>query len=216
MNISKSLIICVVLTILGCKINAQSLTDVARSKELTWYGVDFTLVKFIGFSQAELFEKIPSGWTYTTFPDNANIQPAQLQEQYPPVPQSNLSSNTIRRYYGKKKLYDDGTETSKRNDSVLCRSRIVNNAYFLNIEGIRNVVREYKFKGSGYGVLLIVESIEKVSKGAFIWVVYINNSNGEIISSKRYNGFFKSVLFLNKAIKTIIKLSGKDLKNYKK
>lgn len=194
----------------------HSLTDVARSKELTWHGVDFTLVRFIGFLNAELYEKIPPEWTYTVFSNNANFQPAHFQEQYPPVPQNTLNPNTIRRYYGKRKLYDDIAITSKRNDSVFCRSRIANNAYFLNVGRIKDVVREYKFNGTGYGVLLIVESIEKVSKGVFIWVVYINNSNGEIISSKRYNGFFKSIVFLNKAIKKIIKLSGMDLKNYKK
>ncbi len=193
---------------------AQSLTDVARSKELTWYGVDFSIARFIGFSNNELSDKIPRSWYYS-FSDNENMA-RPTSSQFPMQEFSGGNINMIKHYYGKKKLFKETANSVLRNDSVQCKLRITNIAYFLDIEKIKKVVEEYKIDGNGFGVLLIAESIEKVSKNIFIWVVYINNSTGKIISSKRYVGTDSSLYSLSKGIKSIIKLSGLDLKNYKK
>ena len=39
-------------------LNAQTLTDVARSKELTWYGIDFSQARFLNFSSSQMIGEI--------------------------------------------------------------------------------------------------------------------------------------------------------------
>jgi hypothetical protein len=90
--------------------------------------------------------------------------------------------------------------------------------YSLDYDDISDVVKNYNFNGVGYGMLLIVESFEKIDNSVFIWVVYIQNSNGQIVSARRYIGGDyggKGDKCSKEGIKLVIKLSGKDLRNYK-
>jgi hypothetical protein len=43
----------------------QNLTEIAREKELIWYGVDFTISRFIGFDIDELIECPILEWSFT-------------------------------------------------------------------------------------------------------------------------------------------------------
>lgn len=48
------------------QINAQTLTDVANSTELTWYGIDFSETRFVNFSQyttANMIKGSLSSWS---------------------------------------------------------------------------------------------------------------------------------------------------------
>ena len=196
--------------------NAQSLTDVARCKTITWLGVNFSLATFIGFSNNELFEKIPDEWTFTFCNNNhINFSSPNPLQQKDFLTYSNDNPNFIKRAFRKKQLIISTSETAMRNSLINCKQQISSVVYFLDIDKIKKVVSEYNLDKNGFGVLFIVESIEKVSNGIFIWVVYINTNNKEIISTKRYNGDFKNFLFLKKSIRSIIKLSGLDLRHYK-
>ncbi len=176
----------------------QNLTDIARSKEITWYGVDFTQSRFIGFELGELNKFSISSWSYTTLTD--------------------YDKNLIRRSFGKKTLYDETTTAQNRNSILDCKSLSIKNTYEINIDIIKKVVADYNIKGDGYGVLFIVESIEKIQNSIFIWVVYIDKSSGQVISSRRYigggyGGSWKN--YSKGGVELVIKLSGKDLKLYK-
>lgn len=180
----------------------QTLTDVARSKELTWYGIDFTQSRFIGFKTTELNNTNLQDWGYTLLTES--------------------EVNMIRSSFGKKFLEIETSTAQTRNSALDCKELTVDFTYGIDIEKIKKAISEYKINGTGYGVIFIVESVEKVSNSIFIWVVYINNSTGQIISARRYTGCGlardnrRGAYYGNKGIKLVFKLSGKDLKKYKK
>lgn len=181
---------------------SQTLTDVARSKEITWYGVDFSLSRFIGFKTEQLNNIDLQSWSYTTYNET---------DEY-----------MIRSSFGKRILYWKTTTAQNRNSPLDCKTLSINYTYGIDIDKIKKAISEYNISGTGYGVIFIVESVEKVSNSIFIWVVYFNNENGQIISSRRYTGCGwakdnrRGAYYGNRGIKLVFKLSGKDLKKYKK
>jgi len=198
----KSFVFISLLLVQSPALFTQVLTDVARCKELTWYGIDFTQARFIGFSREEL--------------KSYNLKDCSY---------SNLSEDDkslIRKSYGKKSLKVETLLSQFRNDSTNCIDLASDKVYNLNFEKIVKIVDEYKIEGLGYGVLGVVESVEKVTNSIFIWIVYLDNSTGKIISSKRYTGCGWAMnnrlgdFYSIKGIKLIIKLSGKDLQRYSK
>jgi hypothetical protein len=194
----KRLIVSFSLSFLFLFSYSQTLTDVARSKELTWYGVDFTQAKFIGYDKTDVDNCSFNNWDYTEL--------------------NNLESDMIRGAYGKKQLYVETSTAKGRNDTINCNSLFIDNTYTIKIEKIKQVIDEYKITGNGYGVLLIVETIEKTHNNIFVWVIYIDNNTGKVINSRRYIGGEygrKGNNYSKEGIKLVIKLSGKDLKKYK-
>jgi hypothetical protein len=177
---------------------SQSLTDVARSKELTWYGVDFTQARISGYNKTESAKCSFKDWSFTTL--------------------SALDSVMIKGAYGKKILNVETSITAQRNQAVNCDSVYLDKTYTVTIDKMNQVISEYNLKGSGYGVLLLVETIEQAHDNLFVWVIYVDNHSGRIINSRRYlsGGYGKpGNNFSISGIKYIIKLSGKDLKHYK-
>ncbi len=64
------------LIILSISSSAQSLTDAARSSDLTWYGVDFTHAKFTGFGSSlsvyGLKDSLISAWSFSNVSEESN------------------------------------------------------------------------------------------------------------------------------------------------
>jgi hypothetical protein len=180
---------------------SQTLTDVARNKELTWYGVDFTQCRFIGFNSEQISSINLNVWGYTTLTEK--------------------EENLIKKSFGKKTLSIETSTALDRNSTLDCKTLVSDHTYGIDIEKIQNVVSNYKIMGVGYGVIFIVESVEIVSNSIFIWVVYVNNQTGQIVSSRRYTGcgwsrdHRRGEYYGDKGIKLVLELCGQDLKQYK-
>ena len=166
-------------------LNAQTLTDVARSKELTWYGIDFTQVRFLNFK------------TIQTVGD-------ETEEE----------KNFVKIKYKKKHLETNFIVSKKRNSEIDYSKLTSNGAYEIDAEIVKKIISEYDIEGTGYGMLLVAESFENTRSKGFIWIVYFNQTDKKIISIARYTGYFKRGGW-KEAITNVIKVSGKDLRKYK-
>lgn len=167
-------------------LNAQTLTDVARSNALTWYGIDFTQARFLNFTTSQTV--------------------GDLSEE---------DKSLVKRKFKKKYFDTDFTACQKRNSALDYNKITSNGAYEIDAETVKKVVSEYDIKGTGYGMLFVVESFEKTRSKGYIWIAYFNKADKKIISITRYTGFFDWGDAWKQAIINVIKASGKDLTAYK-
>ncbi len=175
---------------ISCQAYSQTLTDVAHSEELTWYGIDFSEARFINYDRyftTSTLRRSLSDWSFN--------------------PLTSSARKYIADKYRKISLTVDLSSSERRNDRTDFSKRIVTESYDLNAADIKEIVADYKTSGTGYGVLFIVEGFDDKSEIAFVWVTYINNSDKTIISTKRYVCSNDT-----KGIKYVIKLSGNFLK----
>lgn len=169
---------------------SQTLTDVAHSEELTWYGIDYSEARFVNYDMY-----------FTASTIRRNLSDWSLN------PLTNSYRNYIIEKYNKRRITIDLSSSERRNDMTDFRTRIVSETYDLNTDDIKTIVADYDISGIGYGVLLIIEGFDNKSELAYIWVTFINKPDKAIISSKRYV-CSNSI----KGIKQAIKLSGNFLK----
>lgn len=220
MNRMKSTLLFLCL-IIGPSSFGQSLTDVANSNELTWYGIDFTKARFVGFSNAEMVKEIADSLT-STWSGNHLI---------------GKEEKLLKKQFGKESIHISTATVEKRNAAIDFSKEMVDHSYSLDHEDINKVVSEYKFSGKGYGVLLIVETFEMQNEKVFVWATYVNNATGQLISSRRYSGIVsgvaasisitrrqsikgnnkgnESVSYWKRGIDWMLEQSAKDLKEYK-
>ncbi len=93
-----------------------------------------------------------------------------------------------------------------------------NETHEVSYDKVKEIVSGYSFKGSGYGVMIIVEVFDKTNEMVSAWVVYINKQNGQVITGRRYRGVAGGIgmrYHWLQGIEDVIKFAGKDLKNYK-
>ena len=157
--------------------------------------------KFIGFNDKELSKFDLDKLSY--------VQPSDIQ------------INTIRKRAGKKKIILKTEHTRKNNEMLALSELKYDRSYSIDNEDLIKTVEDYNFSGNGYGVLFLVESVEIISNSIYIWVIYINNADGSVVSSRRYIGtsYHMNVkggdYYGEKGIELVIKNSGSDLKRYK-
>jgi hypothetical protein len=182
---------------------AQSLGDVNRSKSLTWCGIDFTHARFLNFGGElnvnDLKNFYLSEWTMSPLQDN--------------------DENFIRRKYGKKSLSTDTAAIRSRNSAIDFSSAITSGVHEIDVDDVKRVIAESNFSGSGYGVILIVESFDNANNTASVWTAYFNRSDGKLISTRRYMATSSSISGISnqwtETIRDIIRRSSQDLRGYK-
>ena len=196
----KSKIVAIlVLFLMNTVLYSQTIMDVARSKSITWYGLDFSKARFIGFE------------TYIT--------PDMLKDELIPnwcnsIAQTNFSSK-----YSIDNVSVETTSVQKHNAEINKASLLTNNFYEINTETITSIISDYKTTGNGFGFVYIVESFEKSTEKVFIYVCYFNEKDKSIISMRRYIGTALGIGLENHyfgAIKDVIQYSSKDFKKYSK
>jgi len=166
-------------------IQAQTLTDVARNSSLTWYGIDYTLAKFINFSSTQhIDESVESLKTFT------------------------------KKKFKKPEMDYDLAYCHLRNSKIDSNDLVHYGSYEIDAEKVKQVVNDYNISGQGYGMLYVVESFENTREKAYVWIVYFNKSDKKIISLTRYVGEYQNNVWKD-AVVRIIRRSGKALNAYK-
>ncbi len=189
----------VFLAILSSGLSAQTVMDVARSKSITWYGIDFSKARFIGFE--------------------SYITPEMLKDELI----KNWADHTAQTNFSSKYSIDNvavETSTADEHNADIDKTKLLTNAYYeLNTATITDLVSGYKTSGTGFGFVFIVESFEKSTEKVFIYVCYFKESDRGIISMRRYTGKAFGIGLENHyegAIKDVIQYSSKDFKRFSK
>ena len=148
--------------------HAQSLKAMAESEMMTWYGIDFTTARFQNFG-AYLSDK--------------TVKTGLPRWSMHPFGADDLA--TFKKKYKKDKIAVADAQAATRNKEQDYTAQMTTGAHELNMDSLKTVVAQYEMKGTGYGLLFIVESFEYTKKKTNIWAVYINEADKTIIDAKK-------------------------------
>jgi hypothetical protein len=159
--------------------NAQSLSD--ANTPVTWLGLDFTQVKFIGSA--------------TQWKDAGEITNSELRDKYFPA-WNDLFVNEKDRY----KVADavNRTEVDYAIDITEKANNAIKNGFFeedgnlyqtITEEKVTALVKKYDFKGrKGIGLMFFVEGMSKGKEEASMWATFVDMGSKKVLLTKRVEG----------------------------
>lgn len=166
-----------------CGVQAQTRADVFDEKnEITWLGLDFTQVKFIGAA---------AQWG-----DAGGISNEQLREKYFPS-WNQLFIDEPKKFdvagaVNRKKVQYATDVTAKANNAAKKTDFFSDNPAdysHLSEERIVALVKKYDFSGkSGIGLLFFVEGMSKAKEEASMWVTFVDMKNKKVLFTVRQTG----------------------------
>lgn len=189
---------------------AQTKSDVFNSStELTWLGLDFTHVNFIGSA--------------TQWQDAGEITSAQLRDKYF-VSWNELFVNEKEKYNVAKAT--NRTEVKYATDVTTTANSKSTRDYFVNDPGafrhldadaVAKIVKGYNFKGNkGIGMMFVVEGMSKSAERASMWVVFVDMGTKNVLFSKQMEGEAGGFGFRNYWAKPFMKVLKEVGSNFNK
>lgn len=174
----------------------QSKSDIFDSKvDLTWLGMDFTEVHFIG--------------TAAQWQDAGAITSTDLRDKY------FVSWNEL--FVDEKAKYDVAKATQRpiikyAIDVTATANGKSDKDYFVNDPGsfrhldkdkVASIIKKYDYKGKkGLGMMFVVEGMHKEAKKASMWVVFIDMDTKKMLLAKQLEGKASGFGFRNYWAKT--------------
>lgn len=201
----KIQLLIITLSFLNLFANSQTIMDVARSNNITFYGIDFSNAKFSDFER------------YIKGTDTKENFATTLKESYITYWSNYTAKANFQKYYKQIKINPEISQSEKRNELINKNDMLTNTYYEISPEKIKSIISEYNISGSGYGLLYIVESFDNYAQKIYIHVCYIKQSDKSIIATRRYIGRTdgKGIEnFYAYGITHIIKQSSEDLLRY--
>lgn len=160
------------LVVLFALLFTANFSNSQKVNEITWFGIDFSKAKMIGSSGFNDVEKIQNYYL-----DTWNGVIVTEQDKY-----------KISRYYKVAKVNISLDAVKESNSKVDAATLVVNNEYTLSESDAKEVVSGYVGKGSGMGLLYIVEYFSKTDEKASIYVVKFDIESGTISSIEKIVG----------------------------
>ena len=184
----KVLLSCIFLSIL-------SFAFAQNENEVTWFGVDFSKAKFIGSAG---------------FSDPSKIQSYYLNE-WNSIIVNEKDKYSISKYYVKPTVNVNLDIAKERNNKVVASTLVTDNTYTLPQADAEAVVKKYKGKGTGQGLVFVVETFSKTTEEASVYVALFDISTGKIISIKKQTGKPSGFGFRNYWLGAIMQIMKKGL-----
>ncbi len=152
----------------------QSKEEALSAESILWFGLDFSEARFVGKhdfkSSYELKEKFIPAWNQLML--------------------SEAEKFNISEYFHVPSVNNDFGDVYARNEAIN------EDEIILGIDGIRHsmeeediqrIVSDYVTEYEGYGLVFIVESFNKVTVNATIWVTYFHIPSKTVVFTKRMN-----------------------------
>lgn len=159
-------------------ITAQTKDDLyTGTAEITWLGMDFTQVKFIGSA--------------TQFKDAGEVTNADFRDKYI-VGWNQLFINEQKKYNVAKVVHRAdvryGMGITEKVNSGIKKDFFSNDPdeyMTLDAEKVAGLVKKYDFQGKkGIGLIFFIEGMSKGKDQASAWVAYVNMDNKTVLLSK--------------------------------
>ena len=170
-NKIKVLLATLLLTATGF-VHAQTASAVFDTKvPVTWLGLDFYGAKFVGdqdkFTAASRTKNLLASWNELLLKE---------ADKY-----------NVGRALNRKNVTNDFSATKKHNEELDFNSMLSDKAGDpMDKAFVRSVVAGYDFEGlSGLGLMLKVESFDKMANKGALWVTFINLSTKQVIFTER-------------------------------
>ncbi len=158
---------------LAVSAHAQTKNDIFSSNTpVTWLGLDFTQVRFVGDRDVWA----DTGRTLETLESLNNLM-IKESEKY-----------DIARAIDKARVENETRITIIHNGKLDLHDRITDTMteHFLKASDIQGIVSKYDFKGlQGIGLMFNVESFNKPSEQAIVWVTFINMDTKEVLITEK-------------------------------
>jgi len=174
----KKLLLSSILVLIACCGYAQTKSDIFSKTPITWLGLDFTHLKFMGSANQ--------------FKDAGTITNRDMRAKY--FPGWNNLFVTEQKKYNVADAVDRGSvdyalEVTQNANDNSDRDYFTDNTgdyQLLTADMISNMVSKYNFKGkSGLGMLFFVEGMSKDKEEASMWVTFVNMSAKTVLLTKR-------------------------------
>lgn len=166
------------LTVISISVNGQSTADVFKASEITWFGLDFSHVKVKG----PLVNVGPSG-----FRDEKDLRDNYF-ESWNNMVISEPTKYNFWKAFRVGNVPNDLSVVNKRNSSM-------NAADMLSEKGgegivdealVKRTIGEYRIdKKGGIGCVFIMESLDKNSENAAIWVTFFDIGSKKVYFTER-------------------------------
>ena len=207
----KKLIFSVLVTFAAISAGAQTKADITGDVQVTWLGLDFTNVKFIG-SAAQ-------------FKDAGEISNYDLREKYFPA-WNNLFMKEQEKFNVAKAVDRNSvdyaievTDVANHNSKGPYFVDEPDSYQLLTAEKIAAQVAKYNFKGhKGLGLLFFVEGMSKSKEEASMWVTFVNMGDKKVLLTKRVTGACGGFGFRNywaKSFYNVLQDMGRNLGRWK-
>ena len=191
---------------------AQTKADIFRDTPITWLGLDFTQLKFIG-SAAQ-------------FKDAGNVTNADMRSKYFPA-WNKLFITEQKKYNIADAVYRDNVNyaidvTQIANDKSTGEyfTEKNDNYQLLTESEISKLVAGYDFKGkTGIGLVFFVEGMSKEKTEASMWVTFVDMAGKKVLFTTRMTGSSGGFGFRNywaKSFYNVLQDMAHDFKKWKK
>lgn len=188
---------------------AQNRSDIFDpNTEITWLGLDFTGAKFIGDR-----ERLGSESDLHHLLDALNELMVKEADKY------NVAAAL------KRKTVENATEVTTDHNAGLDVLAMISSEgkdhLHLSPDGVQDIVGSYDFKGkTGIGLMLNVESFNKLIEEGSFWVTFVNMATKEVLFTERLtappSGFGMRNFWAGSVNGVLTKIKKKEFENWKK
>lgn len=198
--------------LLSVNLFAQSKADIFDAdKSITWLGMDFTQVKFIGEA--------------TQWSDAGEITNSQMRDKYFPGWNALFISEKDKYKVAdavRRAEVDYAIDVTEKANNALKGNFFENDGnlyHSLDDKKVADLVKKYDFKGhEGIGMMFFVEGMSKGKEMASMWVTFVDMKNKTVLLTKQMEGKAGGFGFRNywaKSFLNVLKSIKEDWKSWK-
>jgi hypothetical protein len=180
MNASKLFVVLLILGVNAGTSFAQNRSKAFAESSVTWYGVDYSLVKFTLITEST--QLIVSNYL-----PSINDVIVQEQDKY-----------NIRKYFNKYNVTIELDNVNAHNQKIDPVQLAITNSSSITQDDVKKLVKSYNTAGkTGMGLVFVAENMNKSTSFGSFYVCFFDLTTKEIIDSQRIVGKAVGVGFRN-------------------
>jgi hypothetical protein len=178
---SKSLFIAVLIfSFFSGTMQAQDKKKAIAEKNITWFGIDYTLARFT------LVTEDPAAIVSTSLKAINTLILAE-PDKY-----------NLKKFFSKSEVTPAVDMVNERNSKIDPTLLVVPDKYTITPEDVNKLIKSYDTGvKTGMGLVLVAENLNKVSQVGSYYVVFFDMASKEIIDSERREGKASGIGFRN-------------------
>ncbi|MCC7029604.1 MAG: hypothetical protein IT257_04805 [Chitinophagaceae bacterium] len=209
--LSGSIVLLFLITSLQLKAQFTKADIFKSSVDITWLGVDYSEVKFIGPA---------TGWG-----DEGTKTPTEMRDKYFPAWNELMVKEAkvfkIAEAVSRAEVnfaVDVTADANAKMNKKEIFSENIGDFQLVSEADVQSMIKNYNFKGkTGIGFLLIAEGMSKGREEASYWVTFVDMKSKKVLLTQRMLGKASGIGFRNywaNTVKNILKAMKKDFKNW--
>jgi hypothetical protein len=180
MKTKSLLIVVLVFSFFSGTLQAQDKKKAIAEKNISWYGVDFTLARFT------LVTEDPAAIVSTSLKAINTLIIAE-PDKY-----------NLKKFFSKSEVANDVEMVNERNSKIDPSLLVVPDKHTITPEDVKNAISSYDTKDkTGTGLVFVAENLNKVDESGSYYVVFFDIASKEIIDMERRVGKPSGIGFRN-------------------